>query len=347
MIIVRIESGLGNQMLDFAEYLAVKKAFPNVSVYADLTIFDINQKVNLPISQWNGYELNSIFGINILTLKDLLGSDYDNLIDRLIESQFWDNDWRYAPIIVGYLNEKGYCIENMCALGTNGPSKVPFSKKVLGLLREKNYYLYRYGYTNICRMIAPYLNRNKLSLYYPGKTDNFYCGQTLNFMMKGYGIEKIKNELMQSFEFPISGLSERNRKFIEKIEKKNCTSIHVRRGDFLVKNDFCYRFGYFSRAVKYIKKRCGCKIFIIFCDNESVSWVKENLSIFGLSSTDHIHFVTWNTGKQSFWDMYLMSKCRNNVVTQSSFGWWATFFNSNKNKITCSPDVRINTTNWF
>ena len=63
MIIVRIESGLGNQMLDFAEYLAVKKAFPNVSVYADLTIFDINQKVNLPISQWNGYELNSIFGI--------------------------------------------------------------------------------------------------------------------------------------------------------------------------------------------------------------------------------------------------------------------------------------------
>ena len=347
MIVVRIESGLGNQMLDYAEYLAVKKAFPDVPIYADLTIFDINKRVDLTISQWNGYELSNLFGINIPTLKDLLGEDYEELLDRLIKSEFWNNDWIYAPVIIGYLKEKGYLFENLCSLGTNGANKAPFSKRIMKLLREKNYYLYKFGYINLCKLMSPILNREKESLFYPEKKDNFYCGQNLGFMLKGYGIEKIEKELKEDFSFPLYRLTEKNKKFVEIIEKANYTSIHVRRGDFLVKNDFCYRFGYFSRAVKYIKRKSGCNKFLFFCDKDSIDWVKENLKMFNITVKDHIHFVTWNKGTDSFWDMYLMSKCRNNIITQSSFGWWATFFNSNKNKITCSPDVRINTTNWF
>ena len=58
MKIVKIIGGLGNQMFQYAFYLAIKNKFPNEAVFVDCSYFDI---YNLH----NGFELESVFNITL------------------------------------------------------------------------------------------------------------------------------------------------------------------------------------------------------------------------------------------------------------------------------------------
>lgn len=53
---------------------------------------------------------------------------------------------------------------------------------------------------------------------------------------------------------------------------------------------------------------------------------------------DKVYFVDWNKGEESFRDMQLMAECKHNIFTQSSFGFWGAYLNTNPDKITCAPD---------
>ena len=133
----------------------------------------------------------------------------------------------------------------------------------------------------------------------------------------------------------------------EKICAVNSVAVHVRRGDLLGLNAPYYKFVYFKRAINYIKTQVDNPVFFFFCNKESMEWVKENLHIFNIRASDRIEFVTGNDAKNSYRDMQLMSSCKHAVITFSSFGFWGAYLIDNPNKITCSPDVRINTTHSF
>ena len=125
----------------------------------------------------------------------------------------------------------------------------------------------------------------------------------------------------------------------------NSVAVHARRGDAMGTNEFCYKYGYFRRAVSYIKKRVDHPVFVFFTDPGSMSWCRENSKIFNLDfRKDKVIFVDWNKEEESYRDMQLMSYCKHNIITNSSFGWWGAFLNSNPSKITCAPSVWINTT---
>ena len=156
--------------------------------------------------------------------------------------------------------------------------------------------------------------------------------------------EKIEKRIKEVFKFP-EFTSDKNVEFAKFLDERNAVFIHARRGDMLSANGWCYKYGYFRRAVKYIKKHVDNPVFVFFTNPGSVQWCKDNADIFALDyNKDAVYFVDWNKGEESYRDMQLMSHCKHGIITNSTFGWWGAYFINNPDKITISPGEEINTT---
>jgi hypothetical protein len=49
--------------------------------------------------------------------------------------------------------------------------------------------------------------------------------------------------------------------------------------------------------------------------------------------------VIFLEGEPDYIDFYLLSFCKNNIITNSSFGWWAAYLNRNPDKIVIRPKI--------
>ena len=67
---------------------------------------------------------------------------------------------------------------------------------------------------------------------------------------------------------------------------------------------------------------------------------KENLPL------DNSVIIDWNQGKDSYKDMFLMSKCKHNIIANSSFSWWGAWLNQNQQKIVIAPKKWNNLGNY-
>jgi len=113
------------------------------------------------------------------------------------------------------------------------------------------------------------------------------------------------------------------------IQNSNYTSIHVRRGDYLklpYKHPFC-GLRYYKKAIKLIGKN---EKFVVTSDD--IQWCKKHLKL------SNVIFIE-NTSP--IIDMCIQSLCKNNIISNSSFSWWAAYLNKNNNKVVIAPSY------WF
>lgn len=338
MKVIHIESGLGNQMLDYCDLLAERNANPNEEFYIETIIYDIEGACR-KICQWNGYELDRVFGIHEKNIREYFEDEqWSRIIERVNESGFWEDNWRYSDAITDAFSKEGLRLNNIYSRPhekDDHQRSGDFAKTRIG------YALKRIVYKSMESRVV-----GERNLFIESPEDD-YTGHTLQFCYKNRGIERIDKDIRKAFVFP-KFEDEYNSGMRMKIERSNSVAVHVRRGDMLSANAHYYKYGYFRRAISFIKKQINCPVFFIFCDPDSSNWVLENLSIFGLKKDlDNIVFVSGNNGLNSYRDMQLMSMCKHAVVTNSSFGFWGAYLINNSDKITCSPDVRLNTTHSF
>lgn len=146
--------------------------------------------------------------------------------------------------------------------------------------------------------------------------------------------QAIASEIRLAFQFP--KLTE------EKNLSLNTVSLHVRRGDYLTAQKTWATekpmINYYNRAIKYISSKVVDPVFLVFSDD--IPWCKSNLTAHFLPSHKHI-FIDWNSTSLSYRDMQLMSLCKHNIISNSTFSWWGAWLNSNPNKIVISPE------NWY
>jgi Na+/melibiose symporter-like transporter len=77
---------------------------------------------------------------------------------------------------------------------------------------------------------------------------------------------------------------------------------------------------YYQKKIADIEKRVRKPVFFVFSDD--ILWCKKNLR-----SKYKIYFVTINNSTNAWKDMLLISQCKQNIVANSSFSWWAKWLN--------------------
>lgn len=144
--------------------------------------------------------------------------------------------------------------------------------------------------------------------------------------------QDIRKELLEDFKFPGS-LSVEEEDILQNIKRKNSVSIHIRRGDYLSNADrygnICTK-GYYFKAIQYMQKKLRRPFFYVFSDD--IEWCKKELSIY-----ENMIFVDINNEISSIHDMKLMANCKHNIIANSSFSWWASWLNQNRDKIIIAP----------
>lgn len=346
MKVVHIESGLGNQMLSYCEYLALKSVNPYDKCYIETIVYEIPECNNV-IRQWNGYEIDNIFGLKTPNIRDLFSeSEWRQIISEIRETHFWEHNWNYPVFFTDILGKHGLKLKN--TLGNfekpgeyNRVTIVP-SYKLTPIWAYLKYFQSKIKGNSVLN----YDNTDKL---FVKSNESLFAGQQLLFFYKNAGIERIEDVIRKTFCFrEIEENDEKNALTLQQIRICNSISLHIRRGDALYASYNYYVNGYFNRTLKYLKKYVENPVFFIFCDPDTVEWAKQNEKIIGLNfNKDKVCFVDWNKGEHSWRDMQLMSECKHNVIVNSSFGWWGAWLNQNPHKITCSPELTINTTHHF
>jgi hypothetical protein len=151
--------------------------------------------------------------------------------------------------------------------------------------------------------------------------------------------KNVKEQINKDFIFK-SPLDDKNIYYTELIQKYNSVSIHVRRGDYIKNVRANKTHGicgneYYDKALAFILKKVKNPHFFIFSDD-----IAQARSIIKRINSPY-YFVDNNKEIYSYNDMRLMSLCKNNIIANSSFSWWAAWLNSNQGKIIIAPKQYI------
>lgn len=201
-----------------------------------------------------------------------------------------------------------------------------------------HYLIGRYFYSRVYRHYFPVMKTEIREVEICAYQENL-LHQVGDYYYDGYWADhryydSYRLEILREFEFK-QELDYRNKELLDNLKGKPMCSIHVRRGDYLKDPDFsgiCDRC-YYERAIQKVKQIRGEMTFLIFSND--LNWCRDNLSpCFGESK---VVYIDWNTGKNSYRDMQLMTRCDVNIIANSSFSWWGAYLNQTDNLLVITP----------
>jgi len=146
----------------------------------------------------------------------------------------------------------------------------------------------------------------------------------------------------------IIGLSKMKQDIIEKLNLNNeylnnCVSMHFRIGDYKKIQEYhpLATYDYYRNSLNFIKnKHTGLNNILYFCEDIDIDDVMLIINRLENDFPDY-KFIRGNNMLEDWEQMLLMSCCHHNIIANSSFSWWAAYFNSKPDKIVCYPSV------WF
>ncbi len=272
MIIVKFQGALGNQMFEYAFFQRLKMEYPDNIVKAYIPI----------IKDFNGYELDRVFGINI-------------------EKANW---------------------KEVITLSRDVPADSSHAKlmKLLGKM------------SNI--LIGPkqsHLKQDDNTAYYE---EVFHLDPLKSYYLDGvwanskyFGVYSEFIKSLFKFREPIIG---KNKEYVEEIQSSNSISIHVRRNEYVSRGLTVVTDDYYKRAIQMIIDRVDNPRFFVFSDDHI--YCKELFD----KLIDYT-LIEGNTGENSFRDMQLMTKCKHNILANSTFSFWGAFLGDYTSKIVIAP----------
>ena len=120
-------------------------------------------------------------------------------------------------------------------------------------------------------------------------------------------------------------------------------SLHFRLGDYKKIQHYhpIMTYEYYKKSLTFLKTREQLKNNVLyFCEEEDLEDVNETITKLK-SDFPTVNFIRASNDLSDWEQMILMSSCRDNIIANSSFSWWAAYLNMNPYKIVCYPAT------WF
>lgn len=169
---------------------------------------------------------------------------------------------------------------------------------------------------------------------------------TKNLIIEGYFnnyryFEKYKSAITRIFDTG-SLIDFKFKDIEEKIISTNAVSINIRRGDYLNSKhkDIFVKLekNYYQLAIEIIRKKISKPTFFIFSYDDP-RWIQQELSF----NKDEVVIVGREfVGERFKTYLRLISLCKHNIISNSTFAFWGAFLNKNIDKIVISPKRWMN-----
>lgn len=227
---------------------------------------------------------------------------------------------------------------------------------------------YTDGSTTIGARLRRLFKGRKTNIY---KEKGFYDPEVLKyedkylygrFMSQRY-FEDIIDEVRKVYTFPpvetINLPPEANINFLiyySQINNSNAVGMHIRRSDSR-NNEEKYEnictTEYYHAAIEYVLKKNPDAKFYVFSNEPRwiKNWLREIIKSFITKDMDNdsirtlkdrFVLVEANDEYTSYLDMFLLSKCKHNILSNSTFSWWGAWLNENPDKLIIAPSSWIN-----
>lgn len=141
--------------------------------------------------------------------------------------------------------------------------------------------------------------------------------------------EHCQDLVRDQFSFK-DNLKEAASRYIESVrEGRQVVTIHVRRTDYVNLPDHHPLCGieYYENAIRHFNED---ETTFIVCSDD-IQWCQNNIK------AKHIYY----SNNDTFTDLCIMTLADHNIIANSSFSWWGSWLNKNKNKKVIAPNT------WF
>jgi len=146
---------------------------------------------------------------------------------------------------------------------------------------------------------------------------------------------QIEAEISEDFSFQNSIL-EKAKILIQAYN--NPYFLHVRRGDYLLKEDYhpVLNLDYYNKAIEAYSKESECLVF-----SDDINWCKKNLKIDG-------KYIESKEALPDYLDLAIMSLCNGGIISNSTFAWWGAWLQKSNTQPILTPDPQhFGTGGWF
>uniref|UniRef100_B3ELZ7 Glycosyl transferase family 11 n=1 Tax=Chlorobium phaeobacteroides (strain BS1) TaxID=331678 RepID=B3ELZ7_CHLPB len=203
-------------------------------------------------------------------------------------------------------------------------------------IKKNSYYNNKY-YRYVIRLLSRYGVACYFGSYYEKKIFSYdekvYKRSCVSYYgtWQSYGyFDSIRDILLRDYEM-VGCLEEEVEKYVSDIKRVDSVSLHIRRGDYFDNKRLQSIHGiltmeYYYKAMSLFP---DSSVFYVFSDD--IEWVRENL----ITNTNIVYVVLESDNPEN--EIYLMSLCKNNIISNSTFSWWGAWLNKNKYKKVIAP----------
>ena len=191
------------------------------------------------------------------------------------------------------------------------------------------------GISKIFRLKNPTIIREEnnpdLSLMIEPQQDYFLSG----YWQSERFFKEIKEDVKSAFDLKEKTLIEKKQAdLLHRMDSENSVAIHIRRGDYLKQEDLSVQFlvlgvDYYINSVTRLAEMENELQFFIFTDDPV--WATTHFDI------GYPYIIVSDKMTPDYEELYLMSRCKHQIIANSSFSWWGAWLNSYPEKRVFAP----------